>query len=274
MKTWTLGALVAALVVASASPSAQVGAETPSLKEASLVTEVLAWGETVTAVRLEYSDEINCAELTARIPSQTSDSSLVKFHLFANRSITNVYVNNSGKKDDAAVHGTYVFLDLGIENMDSTTYRSQVTFNPVTKNRPRLPGYVVSQTSAIVTRSGRVIGPITVSTTREICVGPDDFATFTFTNEATGHTLNYHLYVPDGYAAKRADPKKLPLVVHYPSGDFNYSDWTGKFRGALFTHHDALYWSDRRITGPASGVRRHGRRRGRSSLVDDGLLGK
>ena len=137
-----------------------------------------------------------------------------------------------------------MFLDLGIENMDPTTYRSQVTFNPVTKNRPRLAGYVVSQTAPIATRSGTVIEPVTVSTTREICVGPDDFTTFTYTNDTTGHTLNYHLYIPNGYSARRADLKKLPLVVHYPSGDFNYSDWTGKFRGALFAHHDALYWSD------------------------------
>jgi len=244
VKRLALSALFAALIVAAASPAVSAGAEGPALKEASLVTEVLAWGETVTAVRLEYSDEINCAELTALMPSQTSDSSLVKFRLFANRSVTDVYVNNSGRKDDVAVYGRYVFIDLGIENMDPTTYRSQVTFNPATKNRPRLPGWVVSQTSPIATRSGKVIGPITVSTTREICVGPDDFTTFTYKNEATGHTLNYHLYIPDGYASKRSDRKKLPLVVHYPSGDFNYSDWTGKYRGALFTHHDALYWSD------------------------------
>ncbi len=244
MRTSSLRALLAALVVASSVPAFSAQPAAPALKEASLVTEVLAWGETVTAVRLEYSDDINSAELTSLMPSQTSDSSIVKFHLFANRSITNVYVNTSGKKGDVQVYGKYVFIDLGIENTDPTTYRSQVTFNPLTKNRPRLAGYVVSQTGPIVTRSGAVVEPVTVSTTREICVGPDDFTTFTYKNDTTGHTLNYHLYIPDGYGARRADLKKLPLVVHYPSGDFNYSDWTGKSRGALFTHHDALYWSD------------------------------
>jgi predicted peptidase len=242
MKTSTLGAWLAA--VALVLPSAAFSADAPSLKEASLVTEVLAWGETVTAVRLEYSEEIDCGELTSQMPSQTSDSSIVKFRLFANRSVTTAYVNNSGKKDDVEVHGRYVFIDLGVENMDPTTYRSQVTFNPVTKSRPRLPGYVVSQTSPIVTRSGQVIAPVTISTTREICVGPDDFSTFTYRNETTGHTLNYHLYIPKGHDSKRGDLEPLPLVVHFPSGDFNYSDWTGKYRGALFSHHDALYWSD------------------------------
>jgi predicted peptidase len=221
-----------------------VDAPGPSLKEASLVTEVLPWGETVTAVRIEYSEEIPAAELTSRMPTQTTDSSLVKFHLFADRAISSYYVNNSGKKDDVAVYGRYVFLNLGIQNMDANTYRSQVTFNPATKTRPRLPGYVLSQTDPITTRTGKVIEPVTVSTKGEIAVGIDDYTTFTFKNEATGHTLNYHLYIPRGYEAKKAGLKDLPLVVHYPSGDFNYVDWTGKYRGALFSHHDALYWSD------------------------------
>ena len=36
----------------------------------------------------------------------------------------------------------------------------------------------------------------------------------------------------------------MPLVAHYPAGDYSIAEWTGKYRGALFTHHDALYWSD------------------------------
>jgi len=215
-----------------------------SLKEASLVTEVLPWGETVTAVRLEYSEEIYSGELTALMPSQTSDSSLIKYRVFADRSITSAYVNNSGKKDDVGVYGKYVFLNFGIQNMDPNTYRSQVTFSVGTKNRPKLGGLVVSQTNPITTRSGYVIPPVTTTTSREICVGIDDYTTFTYKNEATGHSLNYHLFIPKGYEAMVASLKNLPLVVHYPSGDFNYSDWTGKYRGALFSHHDALYFSD------------------------------
>ena len=163
--------LFAAFVFAFSSAAFCADTGGPSLKEASLVTEVLPWGETVTALRLEYSEEIYCGELTTLMPSQSSDSSLVKYHLFADRSITNVYVNNSGKKDDVGLYGKYVFIDLGIQNMDPTTYRSQVTFNPATRTRPRLAGYIVSQTSPITTRSGKVIAPTTVSTTREICVG-------------------------------------------------------------------------------------------------------
>lgn len=239
-----LQVVLVALLLACSAPALCADTPAPSLKEASLVTEVLPWGETVTALRLEYSDEIPAAELTALMPSQTSDSSLVKFHVFVDRAITNVYVNSTGTKDDVAAYGKYVFINLGIRNTDPTTYRGQVTFNPAIKSRPRLPGYTVSQTNPITTRSGAVIAPVTMTTSREICVGIDDFTTLTFTHETTGRTLNYHLYIPKGYESKRDGTTRLPLVVHYPSGDFNYVDWTGKYRGALFSHHDALYWSD------------------------------
>ena len=245
MKILIFKIVFAAAALAFALPAGLCAqAAGPALKQASLVTEVLPWGETVTAVRLEYSEEIYCGELTSLMPTQTTDTSTIKFRLFADRSITNVYVNNSGMKDDVEIYGRYVFLDLGIQNMDPQTYRSQVTFNPVTKTRPRLPGYVVSQISPITTRSGKIVAPVTMNTTGEICVGLDDYATFTYKNEATGHTLIYHLFIPRGYETKRSDLKNLPLVVHYPSGDYSYSDWTGKYRGALFSHHDALYWSD------------------------------
>jgi predicted peptidase len=244
MRTSILTVLFAAFVSSFSSTALCADTAAPSLKEASLVTEVLPWGETVTAVRLEYTEEIYCGEVAYVTASLATDSGLSKYHLFADRSITNVYVNNSGKKEDAELYGKYVFLDLGIQNMDPTTYRSQVTFNQSTKARPRLAGYNVTQISPVATRSGKIVGPTTISTTREICVGIDEYATFTYKNETTGHTLNYHLYIPMGYESKGNNLANLPLVVHYPSGDYNITDWTGKYRGALFSHHDALYWSD------------------------------
>jgi predicted peptidase len=244
MRTPLLALSLAAFVLAFSSTAFCADAEVPSLKEASLVTEVLFWGETITALRLEYTDEIYAGEVARLITNTASDSSIPKYHVFADRSIINVYVNNSGKKDDVKPYGKYVFLDLGIKNMDPTQYRSQVTFSTTNKTRTRLDGYFVSQTSPIATRTGKVIAPTTISTTREICVGVDDYTTFAYKNETTGHTLYYLLYIPRGYESKSANLKNLPLVVHYPSGDYSYADWTGKYRGALFTHHDALYWSD------------------------------
>jgi len=54
---------------------------TASLKEASLVTEVFPWGETVTAIRLEYTDEVYCGEVAYIMPGLASDSRLSKYHV-------------------------------------------------------------------------------------------------------------------------------------------------------------------------------------------------
>jgi predicted peptidase len=238
----TIVPLVFAVLVSFAPAALAADAPAASLKEGSLVTEVLSWGETVTAVRLEYTEEIYCGELAIISAALATDSGLPKFHLFADRPITNAYVNNSGNKGDVAVYGKYVFLELGLNNADQSTYRSQVTFNQSTKSRPKLAGYNVSQILPVTTRSGKVVAPVTIATTREICIGMDDYKTFTYKNEATGKTLNYHLYIPAGYETKGSQ-RNLPLVVHFPSGDYNIGDWTGKYRGAMFSHPDALYWS-------------------------------
>jgi predicted peptidase len=226
-------------------PHASRGAEAaaPSIKEASLITEVLPRGETITAVRLEYSEEIYSVEAGYEVPGQETNASSWKYRL-PGHSILNVYVNNSGKKADVGLYGKFVFLDLDTRSNDSKTYRAQDPSNAASRVRPQVPAYVVNQIRPVATRSGKAIPPLTISTTREICEGMDDYKTFAFKNEATGHTLYYHLYIPKGYESKSASAKNLPLVVHYPATDYAIADWTGKYRGAMFTHHDALYWSD------------------------------
>ena len=241
MRTSTLTLLFAVFVLAFSSTAFCAEAEAPSLKEASVVTEVLPRGESVTAVRLEYSEEIHCGSVSLPRSEQTQ-----VFRVTTDRSLTNAYVNNSGKKDDVELYGKYVFIELGASARGQATFSTLSTANTTsrTRARSRLDGYAVSQISPITTRSGKVIAPSTVSATREICVGMDDYKTFAYKNEATGHTLYYHLYIPNGYESKGANLRSLPLVAHYPAGDYNLADWTGKYRGALFTHHDVLYWSD------------------------------
>ncbi|MDH4124652.1 MAG: hypothetical protein OEW64_09625 [Gammaproteobacteria bacterium] len=223
------------LAVSSSACSADEGGAT--LVEAAIITEVLEWGETATALRLEYSDEIEARA----IEHSNEHPGKFTYHIVNDRSIANLYVNNSGEKDDVALHGKYVFINLTINNLDQTTYRDQVTFNTSSRNRDRLSAFYGFQSTSITTRSGKTIAPNRFVTSREICLGVDDFTTFSYQNPATGHTLNYHLYVPKGYATIKASG--LPLVVHYPSGDYRYTDYDEKYRGALFTHPDALYWA-------------------------------
>ncbi len=229
--------LSAAFFLAFSASAFSADVVTASLKEATIVTEVLDWGETVTALRLEYSDEID----SRAIEHSNEHPGKFTYHLVNNRSIANLYVNNSGKKDDVGLHGKYVFINLTIQNMDQTTYRDQITFNTASKYRDKLSAFYGFQSEPIVTRSGKVVAPNRFVTTREMSLGVDDFKTFTWKNEKTGRTLYYHLYIPKGYEV--SNTRKLPLVVHYPSGDYSYTDNVGKYRGALFTHPDALYWA-------------------------------
>jgi predicted peptidase len=229
----------AALVLAFSAPARSADSGAASLKEAVIVTEVLEWGETVTALRLEYSDAVD----SRAIEHSNEHPGKFTYHLVNDRSIANLYVNDSGRKDDVGLYGRYVFINLTPKNLDYTTYRDQITFNTTSKFRDKVSAFYGFQSEPIATRSGKVIAPNRFVTTRELALGVDDFTTFTYKNEKTGQTLYYHLYVPKGYEAKGGSQQKLPLVVHYPSTDYAFADSAGKYRGALFTHPDALYWA-------------------------------
>ena len=231
------GILSGALAVSAGIGVMAAENQEPHLVEACMVTEVLDWGETVTALRLEYSDEIWCGA----IENSNEHPGKLTYTLVNDRDITNLYVNNSGKKDDIELSGKYVFLNLGTENEDHMTYRDQVVFNTAAKIRPALSHFYLFQQEPIETVEGEVI-PVSgrIDIGNEIREGIDDFETFTYTNEENGSFLNYHLYIPEGYEAKEDSPEALPLVVHFPSGDYSYEDG-GAYLGALFSHPDALY---------------------------------
>ena len=89
MKKFSIALLTATAVLLSSIPFFAT-ANNARVVEACLVTEVLDWGETLTAIRIEYSEEI--------------DAQAIDFRTFVTSSTRNIlypYVNNSGKLDDA-----------------------------------------------------------------------------------------------------------------------------------------------------------------------------
>jgi predicted peptidase len=231
------------------SPAAAGEPAAATLREAVIVTEVLEWGETVTALRLEYNEELDCraVEYSNEHPGR------ITYNLVNDRSIDQVYVNNSGNKDDVALRGRFVFLNLTIKNPDQTTYRDQVTFNTTSRHRDKISAFYGFQSEPLTTRQGRVIAANRFVTSREIVLGVDDFTTFSYPDQRSGKTLNYHLYIPKGHETKTAGARPLPLVVHFPSTDYAYTDSVGKHRGALFSHPDALFWTaaEAQVANPA-----------------------
>lgn len=235
-----LSALIIAFLCLLCTCSTVFGAEEePSLVEALVVTEVLEWGESVTAIRLEYSEEIS----STAIEYSNEHPGKVTYTLINDRDIDYIYVNNSGEKDDIQLKGKYVFINLTIPTTDQTKYRDYIVFNTKARTRDTVMPIYLFQQEEIETISGAIIPPSgRIETSGEIRIIIDDFETITYTNEETGSWLNYHLYIPEGYENKDETLENLPLVVHFPSGDYRYKD-DGRYMGALFTHPDALYWA-------------------------------
>ncbi len=233
--TLSPSSLCSASESSSASVSETQEVEEPHLVEALAVTEVLEWGETVTAIRLEYSEEIWCGSIS----NSNEHPGFLTYQLVNDRDITNIYVNNSGKKDDIQLYGKYVFLNLGLNTQDYNKYRDQIVFNTSLRTRENLSPFYLYQNEEIETKDGNII-PVTrrIETSGEINLGVDDFTSVLYENPDDESWLYYHLYVPEGY-----EDQTLPLVVHYPSGDYMYTDYTGTYRGALFTHPDCTVWA-------------------------------
>ena len=130
-------ALLSALLLTCVTSAIGADAGAAALKEATIVTEVLEWGETVTALRLEYSDEIDARA----IEYSNEHPGRMTYNLVNDRTISHLYVNDSGRKDDVGLHGRYVFINLNVRNLDYTNYRDQVTFNTASKFRDKLSAF-------------------------------------------------------------------------------------------------------------------------------------
>ncbi|MDR1059647.1 MAG: InlB B-repeat-containing protein, partial [Clostridiales bacterium] len=243
-----------------------------SVVEARLVTEVLDWGETVTAIRIEYSEEILCDAIEYSVEHADKQT----YQMASDRDITNLYVNNSGKKDDYQTQGKYVFINLGLNSWDFTSYRDQVCFDTSLRIRPRINPYYVYQAYPVLTVNGNVIQPRGITTATSAIGGTllpagadgqwlpnieqmdvwstevrktiDDFRSFKYTNPEDRTATKFHLYIPEGYESYSENLASIPLVVHFPSGDTAYVDDVlgnadaSRQMGSLFTHPDAVIW--------------------------------
>ncbi|MDR2670430.1 MAG: InlB B-repeat-containing protein, partial [Oscillospiraceae bacterium] len=240
---------------------------TNAIKEARLVTEVLDWGETVTAIRIEYAEEILCDAIEYSVEHADKQT----YQLATARDIVNLYVNNSGKKDDYQPQGKYVFINLGLNSWDFTSYRDQVCFDTSLRIRPRINPYYIYQAYPVMTVNGNVIEPTGITTAVSQIKGTrlgtdgkwlpgieqmdvwstevrgiiDDFRSFRYTNPADKTVTKFHLYIPEGYETYDTDLEDIPLVVHFPSGDTAYVDDVlgdadaSRQMGSLFSHPDA-----------------------------------
>jgi len=214
--------LIAAAVLLSSMP---IFAKINDAKvvEVCLVTEVLDWGETLTTIRIEYSEEIEARAFDMRT--------------FVTSSPLNIlypYVNNTGKLDDAKPYGKYVFIKLSFA-LDAAASRELLAYG-----RERLPlaPIIVTQTRDVVTRQGSTVPAGKFSSSREIRTDIDPWI-YKYRETVNGIDFGIALFVPEGYEKKSATLANLPLVVHYTNGNYAGIDYYGKRTGGLYQHEDA-----------------------------------
>ena len=233
MKKLLLVLLAVTLMIGAMSVAVAEEEETASRVEACLVTEMLDWGETLSAIRIEYSEEIAC---------NAFDITAMDFSVRSLRNIVYAYVNNTGNVGDIEPTGRYLFLALDVLTSDGNRYLEQVAFNEAASSRPKLNNVTVYQHKDITTVNGKIVPAGSIAASKEIRTDIDKFTNIYITTvDDTDFYLN--LFVPEGYEAKSDELENLPLVVHYPSGDYACIDYNGIYNGALYRHSDATVWA-------------------------------
>lgn len=226
--TFSVQAAAAARDTAVTAAAVQKAAVTKAnIKSVTSIATVFGDGEKVDAVALEYPKVLDPASVSPADFSVTG------------REITNAYTNDKPAKSDELVPssqpGKYVILQLKYVNEQEEKLLAQ-------QNKPKdggkmikngdaphfsdrkLPDLSVSveQTGVIKAKDGEMYGPsaaaaVTTRTTENDLAG---FKQYTYTDPATGYTIPYNLFLPNGYTQE----KKYPLMVFIPDASANSNE--------------------------------------------------
>jgi predicted peptidase len=255
----TIGALLVASTASAAAPSKR-----PSgIVNVTPITEILAYGQKVTAVAVEYSADVNPRTLGPA--TYTVSDSLYNFRFNpvadltdpskrADRTITAVYTNDTAttEPDQQSDRGKFVIIEL--DPMDpggstvmawlggvkvNTNLQTRVVQNEDVHARP---GNAHGRGPTLAQGSSTAYGP----TTPAVNLLADDFEYKRFTS-TTGTLLPYAYHLPDGYDAA----KTYPLVVILPGHGMGYrEDATGNNEGVqVAADIPATAWSQEEWTG-------------------------
>ena len=211
----------------------------PTIVERVNYCEVREPGETIVAVRLEYSEPIAMNAMFGGTPFGGWDLN-IPFETNYDLPIVACYTNTTGAFGEYEGAGQYIFLEFDMSWVNGSLYKNYITFNESTKTRTFWPITVV-QTRPLTTVNGNVVPAGYGATTREIRAIIDDFEVVKWTCAENGVEYDILVYLPEGYDGDQT----FPLVVHFTNGgDASYTDYSGGRIGGLFTHADAVTWAD------------------------------
>jgi predicted peptidase len=204
------------------------GSQPPGIQNVIPITEILSYGQKVTAVAVEYSADVN--PRTLDLGTFTVSDSLYNFRFNpiadltdptkrADRTITAIYTNDSAslEADQQSDRGTFVIIELEPFDPGGSTV---IAWNGGVRVNPDLQTLVV-QNEDIKAQPGRGHGNgTTLAKASDEAHGPtqpavnllyDDFVYERFTT-STGTEVPYASWVPADYDASKA----YPVVVILP----------------------------------------------------------
>jgi predicted peptidase len=167
------------------------------IKSATAITEVFGDGQKVTAVAVEYDQDITNSKLSKSV--FTIDG----------RTITNVYANTAASKAAQGVNGKYVIIELSPADNGAATF-----FQSGRTSARKEAKASVSQSGEIFTTNGEIYTsvPEAISTTKVVNMVVDDFKQFEYKDTKTRITLKYNLFIPKNYDKSKSYP--MVLFIH------------------------------------------------------------
>lgn len=219
---------LAALVAATATPVVAAGRPGTGVQNVIPITEILSYGQKVTAVAVEYSADVN--PRTLDLDTFTVSDSLYNFRFDpigdltdptkrADRTVTAVYTNDAPtlEEDQESDRGRYVIIELDPRDPGGNAviaWQGGVKVNPDLQTRVVQNEDVHAQPG-----NGKGLGPRLAPASDEelaptqpaVNLLYDDFVYERFTT-STGTEVPYAYWVPEDYDASRS----YPLVVILP----------------------------------------------------------
>ncbi len=255
----------AAIVVLATSPPALARPAAPARGIADVIpiTQVLAYGQKVTAVAVEYSAEVNPHRIGEDTFSVSDSLYNFRFNPVGDitdptkrgeRTVTAVYTNDepTTSEDQVSEPGRYVIIEL--DPMDTAGSTVMAWLGGVKVNED-LQTQVVQEEDVYAAKArGNGRGPLLAagsSTAHEptqpaVNLLVDDFVHERFTG-STGTELPYAYHLPEDYDPGRA----YPLVVVLPGQGMGFrSDATGTNEGVqVAADIPAVAWQQEEWTG-------------------------
>jgi predicted peptidase len=184
------------------------------------ITDVLSSGQKLTAVAVEYDQDI--------------DNFKLKDSTFSvdERTITKVYANNELKKSDKGVNGKYAIIELSEKDENAGLLISKGMSSELKDAKVS-----VKQVENVTTVSGGKCPSGTEAKTNDKVVNlvVDDFKQFEFTDPATGKKIGYNLYIPKNYDKS----KSYPMVTFMHDASIT----GGETKTTLLQGNGAIVWA-------------------------------